>query len=326
MSGAGHVLILAGRFDPTCDLVVEELNRRAVPVFRADMAEFPLRLTLAASLSGDRWHGTLNNDRRTLDLASVRSVYYRRPTRPKFPEQMAAEARKVAETEARWGFGGLLTALPCRWLPPPGRAADAEYKPLQLRVAADVGMSVPRTLITNDPGAAKDFAHSLAGPLVYKPFFPVRGTVRGQTAAVYASLVDPGDLPHTDIATTAHMFQEWVPKAYEVRLTAVGGRIFAAEIHADSEAGHIDWRSDYDSHTYRVCDPPPEVATGVLRMLDRLGLPYGAFDFVVTPEGHWRFLEVNPSGQYGFIEQATGLPITAAICDYLGETGHDEHP
>ncbi|GAA5611683.1 ATP-grasp ribosomal peptide maturase [Streptomyces platensis] len=322
MTGAGHVLILAGRFDPTCDLVVEELNRRAVPVFRADMAEFPLRLTLAASLSGSRWHGTLANDRRTLDLASVRSVYYRRPTHPKFPEQMAAEARTVAEREARWGFGGLLTALPCRWLPPPGRAADAEYKPRQLRVAADVGLSVPRTLITNDPYAAKDFAESLdGGPVIYKPFFPVRGTVRGQTAAVYASIIDPGDLPHADIASTAHMFQEWVPKAYEVRLTAVDGQIFAAEIHADSDAGRIDWRSDYDSHTYRVCDPPPEVATGVQRMLDRLGLPYGAFDFVVTPEGQWRFLEVNPSGQYGFIEQATGLRITAAICDYLEGAG-----
>ncbi|GLW16340.1 MULTISPECIES: ATP-grasp ribosomal peptide maturase [Streptomyces] len=321
MTGAGHVLILAGRFDPTCDLVVEELNRRAVPVFRADMAEFPLRLALAASLSGDRWHGTLRNDRRTLDLGSVLSVYYRRPSRPTFPEQMAAEARKVAETEARWGFGGLLTALPCRWLPPPGRAADAEYKPLQLRVAAGVGLNVPRTLITNDPDAAKDFADSLGGPLVYKPFFHVRGTVRGQTAAVYASIVDPEDLPHADIATTAHMFQEWVPKAYEVRLTVVDGQIFAAEIHADSEAGRIDWRSDYASHTYKTCDPPPEVATGVLHMLDQLGLPYGAFDFVVTPERQWRFLEVNPSGQYGFIEQATGLPITAAICDYLEGAG-----
>lgn len=321
MTGAGQVLILAGRFDPTTDLVIEELNRRAVPVFRADMAEFPLRLTLAASLSEERWHGTLSNSRRTLDLASVRSVYYRRPTRPKFPEQMTPDTRKIAETEARWGFGGLLSALPCRWLPPPGKAADAEYKPLQLRVAAETGLSVPRTLITNDPDAAKDFADSIGGPLVFKPFFHVRGTVHGQTAAVYASIVTADDLPHPDIATTAHMFQEWVPKAYEVRLTAIGGRVFAAEIHADSDAGRIDWRSDYDSHTYKVCDPPPEVVAGALRMLDRLGLPYGAFDFVVTPEGKWRFLEVNPNGQYGFIEQATGLPITAAICDYLEGNG-----
>ncbi|AZS72873.1 ATP-dependent carboxylate-amine ligase [Streptomyces lydicus] len=321
MAGAGQVLILAGRFDPTTDLVVEELNRRAVPVFRADMAEFPLRLSLTASLGGSRWLGTLANDRRTLDLASVRSVYYRRPTRPQFPERMAPEARKIAETEARWGFGGLLSALPCRWLPPPGKAADAEYKPLQLRVAAEAGLCVPHTLITNDPEAAKAFADSLGGQLVFKPFFHVRGTAHGQAAAVYANIITAADLPHPDIATTAHLFQEWVPKAYEVRLTAIGGQIFAAEIHAGSAAGRIDWRSDYDSHTYRVCEPPPEVAAGVLRMLDRLELPYGAFDFVVTPEGDWRFLEVNPSGQYGFIEQATELPITAAICDYLEGIG-----
>ncbi|MFJ4688258.1 ATP-grasp ribosomal peptide maturase [Streptomyces sp. NPDC088789] len=321
MPGAGQILVLAGRFDPTCDLVVNELNRRGVPVFRADMADFPLKLTLAASLHGHRWNGTLASDRRTLDLASVRSVYYRRPIRPRLPEGMSAATRKVAETEARLGFGGLLTALPCRWLPPPGKAADAEYKPLQLRVAAQTGLSVPQTLITNDPGAARDFADTVGGPLVYKPFFPVRGTVDGQSAAVYASIVQPGDLPHPDIATTAHLFQEWVPKAHEVRLTAVGTTLFAAEIHAGSEAGHIDWRSDYDSHRYQVCEPPAEVTAGVLRMLGVLGLPYGAFDFVVTPEGDWRFLEVNPSGQYGFIEQATGLPITAAICDYLEGTG-----
>lgn len=189
-------------------------------------------------------------------------------------------------------------------------------------MAAEAGLNVPRTLITNDPEAARDFADVIVGPIVYKPFFHVRGTVRGRTVAVYANVVRPDDLPHPDIATTAHLFQEWVPKAYEVRLTVIGGRIFAAEIHADSAAGHVDWRSDYDSHTYKICEPPPGVADGVLRMLDRLGLPYGAFDFVVTPEGEWRFLEVNPSGQYGFIEQATGLPITAAICDYLeGTTG-----
>ncbi|MCX2971922.1 ATP-dependent carboxylate-amine ligase, partial [Streptomyces sp. JHD 1] len=82
-----------------------------------------------------------------------------------------------------------------------------------------------------------------------------------------------------------------------------------------------DWRSDYESHSYAVCDPPASVTAGVLRMLKRLELPYGAFDFAVTPDGDWRFLEVNPSGQFGFVEQATGLPITAAIVDYLEGKG-----
>lgn len=326
MAQAGTVLVLAGRFDPTADLVLGELNRRAVPVFRADIAEFPLRLALSASLSGNGWCGTLSTNRRTLDLAAVRSVYYRRPTRPELPKGMSPQARKIAEREARLGFGGLLTALPCPWLPPPGRAADAEYKPLQLRVAAESGLSVPRTLITNSPSAAQEFAESVGGPVIYKSFSHVRGVINDQITAVYTSIVKPENLSHPDIATTAHLFQEWVPKRYEVRLTAVGARIFAAEIHADSQAGHVDWRSDYASHSYSVCEPPASVQAGVLRMLERLELPYGAFDFVVTPDGDWRFLEVNPSGQFGFVEQATGLPITAAIADYLEGKGCERNP
>ncbi|MER7751499.1 hypothetical protein [Kitasatospora sp. NPDC097643] len=138
---------------------------------------------------------------------------------------------------------------------------------------------------------------------------------------MYASLLAHDDIGHPSIASTAHLFQEWVPKAHEVRLTAVGGRLFAAEIHANSDAARVDWRSDYDSLSYQVCEPPVAVAQGARRMIGQLGLPYGAFDFVVSPSGEWTFLEVNPNGQYGFIEQATGLPITAAICDYLEGTG-----
>lgn len=320
MAGAGTVLVLAGRFDPTADLVVEELNRRAVPVFRIDLADFPLRLALAAGLGEEGWRGTLRSDRRVLNLEAVCSVYYRRPARPRFPESMSPEARRVAEREARRGFGGLLTALPCRWLPPPGKAADAEYKPLQLRIAVDVGLRVPKTLITNDPHEAQKFAETVQNPIVHKPFSHVRGLIDGQTAAMYTTIVHTEHLQRPDIATTAHLFQEWVPKSHEVRMTVVDGRIFAAEIHTESEAGHLDWRSDYASHHYAVCTPPATVGAQVNRMLQYLGLPYGAFDFVVTPDGDWYFLEVNPSGQFGFVEQATGLPITAAIADYLEGT------
>ncbi|MFF3110541.1 hypothetical protein ACFVSN_15230 [Kitasatospora sp. NPDC057904] len=105
---------------------------------------------------------------------------------------------------------------------------------------------------------------------------PIRGTLDGESVAVYASVLAPGDVDHPSISTTVHLFQEWVPKAHEVRLTAVAGQLFAAEIHADSTAAHVDWRSDYDSLTYRVCDPPDAVASGVLSMLDELALPYGA--------------------------------------------------
>ncbi|MEU7159183.1 ATP-grasp ribosomal peptide maturase [Streptomyces chrestomyceticus] len=317
MDPSAPVLVLAGRFDPTADLAVEELNRRKVAVFRADTADFPCALDLSARLEDGRWCGTLANGRRSLDLEAVRSVYYRRPARPRLPASMDPEARKVAEREARRGLSGLLTALPCRWLPPPGAAADAEHKPVQLRLAAEAGLRVPRTLITNDPAEAQNFALALGGQVVYKPFLPVRGTLGGRSAAVYASVVSAQEVASPDLATTAHLLQELVPKTHDVRLTAVAGHLFAAEIHTTGQTNRVDWRRDYADHVYKACTPPSSVVQGVQQMLDRLQLPYGAFDFAVTSGGTWWFLEVNPSGQYGFIEQATGLPITAAICDYL---------
>lgn len=100
----------------------------------------------------------------------------------------------------------------------------------------------------------------------------------------------------------------------------VGRRMFAAEIHARSETAQLDWRADYAHHEYRATEVPAETAAGVLRLLDWFGLSFGALDFVVTPAGDWVFLEVNPNGQWGWIETETGLPITAASCDYLEGT------
>jgi hypothetical protein len=112
-------------------------------------------------------------------------------------------------------------------------------------------------------------------------------------------------------------FRNGYPKKYDVRLTVVGDRFFAVAIHTDSGNAYIDWRSDYSSLRYESIDTPDDVHDAVIALLNRLGLPFGAFDFVVTPEGEWVFLEVNPNGQWGWIEDRTGLPITSAMVDLL---------
>ncbi|GGJ84592.1 hypothetical protein GCM10010123_12780 [Pilimelia anulata] len=83
----------------------------------------------------------------------------------------------------------------------------------------------------------------------------------------------------------------------------------------------MDFRADYASLTYRVVPTPPEVAAGVAAFLAHFGLAFGALDFAVDRRGRWWFLECNPAGQVGFIEDATGLPITSAIADTLMEGG-----
>lgn len=108
-------------------------------------------------------------------------------------------------------------------------------------------------------------------------------------------------------------------KAYEVRINMVGTQAFATAIRAESAQAYIDWRTDYDHHAYSDSDIPDDVLQSISAMLRELGLVFGAFDFVVTPNGRWVFLEVNPNGQWEWIEAMTSAPISLALAEQLAK-------
>jgi hypothetical protein len=116
-----------------------------------------------------------------------------------------------------------------------------------------------------------------------------------------------------------HLFQRWVSKAYEVRVVVIGDHMTAAAIHAGTAEAYVDWRTDYDALTYELVEPPRDVVTGIWTLMGKLDLVYGALDFVVSPDGEWTFLEINPSGQYGWIESRTGAPLTTQLADLLAK-------
>jgi hypothetical protein len=121
------------------------------------------------------------------------------------------------------------------------------------------------------------------------------------------------------VTLTAHLFQQWIDKAHDVRLTVVDGRMFGAAVHAGTDGTCVDWRTDYDALTYNPVEVPADVAAGVRAMLDHDGLTFGALDFSVDRSGAWWWLENNPAGQWLWIEKDTGLPIADAHADYLLE-------
>ncbi|MFJ4677553.1 ATP-grasp ribosomal peptide maturase [Kitasatospora sp. NPDC088783] len=312
------VLVSTEVDDPTADLVVAELNRRRVPVLRFDPGrDFPTRTALAASLTADGWSGSLTVGNRTADLSGVRALYHRRPS-PYTPES-DGQADRFAAQENRWGLNGVLGALPgCLYLSHPQAIARAEYKPAQLAVAAGLGLPVPATLITNSPAEAKLFA--TAQSAIYKPLHAGAYHVDGEPAGIWAAPVEPGEITDA-VGNCAHLFQAQVPKSGDVRAVVVGEQVFCALITAPP--GVLDWRSAYRSLTYEPVDCPEPVRAALLRFLGEFGLHFGAFDFAVTPEGEWWFLECNPNGQWAWLEHAAGLPITSAIADLLenGVTG-----
>lgn len=309
------VLVLTRQADVTADLVIRELARRGVAVFRCDVAEFPARLVLAGELREGRWSGGLRVSRRGLDLAEVGAVYYRRPTGFRFAPGMTEENIRWARREALLGVGGVLASLPAVWVNHPHDLARAEYKPWQLTEACAVGLSPPRTLITNDPRRARAFAESLPGGVVYKPLSgPPTAT---PPVTLFTTRLATEQCGEPGVAATAHLFQEWIDdKAFEVRLMVVGERVFAARIDAASDVGRVDWRADAAALTYTCIQPPAGVQAGAVALVARLGLRYGALDFAVTADGRWVFFEINPAGQWAWIPQVR-QPITAAIADML---------
>lgn len=264
--------------------------------------------------------GTLTTADGVIDLETVRAVYYRRPTTYRFPDELSEEDRVFAAAQARNGFGGVLASLDCRWVNHPAAMCDAGFKPAQLTAAVRAGLSIPSTLITNSSMAAREFAASLNGPMVYKTFTPSPLLVNGESAGVYTSVVELGDLgDDTGIGLTACLFQAFVPKAFDARITVIGDKCFGAAIRANSEASRIDFRADYGNLTYQPVDVPDHVRGGLCRYLRGFGLSFAAVDMAVTENDEWLFLEANPNGQWSWIEQETGLPIADAFARFLVE-------
>jgi hypothetical protein len=176
---------------------------------------------------------------RQIDLERVCSVYRRHPAHFTFPDEMSVAERRFATLESVYGLGGVLSAQPWRWIDHPGAVADAAYKPRQLRVAAQCGLSVPRSLVTNVGARAREFAAEVGGALVYKSLSTGVVAEQNEVRIIYTSRLTADDLDDHAIALCCHLFQEWVPKAFDVRLTVVGGRCFAVAVHAGSAEAEV---------------------------------------------------------------------------------------
>ena len=307
------ILVLTCLDDPTADMVINHLNERGAYVARFDPgAEFPADAELSAWLGGCRARGILTTRSRRVVLEQVRGVYYRRPT-PYLSDQPSQVERFVG-TQSRFGLGGILSALPCLYVSHPWAITAAEHKPLQLATARRIGFEVPVTLITNRVGDARAFAAE-HGPIVYKPLRATPYTdPNGEPTTIWTAQVQSDDLDDT-IGGAAHLFQVRVDKVADLRVTVVGERVFCVRV--DSEL--LDWRQNYDRLSYVVIEPPSGLAERCLAYVGALGLRFGAFDFALTGEGVPVFLECNPNGQWAWLEDATGLPIAAAIADLLLE-------
>jgi glutathione synthase/RimK-type ligase-like ATP-grasp enzyme len=227
------------------------------------------------------------------------------------PGLSAAEAGYAARQadEALRGFFG---ALPARFVNDPWRDARACHKPLQLAAAEAAGLPVPPTLVTSDEPRARAFVEAQRGGRVVHKALHATPTDWHTTR-----FLEGRDLENLKAIRLAPVIlQAYVP-GVDLRVIAVGDRLFAAEIDATATGSPQDFRTVYDDCRVAPVELPAEVAGGLRRLMASLGLAYGAIDLRRREDGQHLFLEVNPSGLWRFVEHRTGQPISLAIAEHL---------
>lgn len=321
---ASTVLVVTALEDVTADWVIAALTEREVPVARVDPADIGPRLSFGARIcaGAPAWTGRLVTSSREVELGEVAAVYYRRPTpyAARF-EHLPAQQRDFATAEARHGLGGILNHLHgATYANHPGAVTAADFKPAQLQRAAQLGLYIPPTLVTNDLEAARKFAAD-HGHVIYKTFRGLPTGEEGHTGAIWAQRVDPDTFDDT-LAVTAHLFQAEIPKTGDVRVTVVGKEVFAQQIAAPD--GALDWRrGDWDELLHAPIVVPGAIEAALHSYLSAFGLAFGCFDFALTGDGDraadWVFIECNPNGQWGWLPDSAA--ITEAFADLLQNGG-----
>jgi hypothetical protein len=161
-------LLITERFEPTADVLVAELRRRSVPFLRWNLDQYPLGSSLSYRLSNGEFDAEISTDGRKLKLDSVASVWCRGFWPTGFPSDLGRAERKFAEQESQRALDGVITVASALWINHPHNHVRANSKPAQLYAARQVGLEIPPTVISNDPGEVGSFVSQTRGETVYK--------------------------------------------------------------------------------------------------------------------------------------------------------------
>ena len=313
---ADTVLIVTASYDESADYVIKILHQKGIPTFRLNTDHFPSNVKATFQPPNDIIFSAGNE---AIWGESIKSVWYRRFISPELPEELDPGVREFCERESRAFLQGVLAALPTkRWMSSPQMISKAERKPYQLTVASQLGFTIPKTIITNDPISVNKIAH--IDRLVAKAVSSGYIANPEGNRAIFTSELRSEDLNElAGLALSPVIFQEYVDKVSDIRVTVVDGEVFAAEILSQNrESSRIDWRATDDPNLpHHRHELPLRLTTLCRELVSHLNLSFGAIDLALKPDGSYVFFEINPNGEWLWIEDKLGFPISERIAQWL---------
>ncbi|TDE08701.1 MvdC/MvdD family ATP grasp protein [Dyadobacter psychrotolerans] len=303
------ILIITHKSDFTADFLVNRLNEKGISYYRLNCEDISVHTEV--SLSSD------SNFSPIIDgISKFTSVWFRRTKLPE-PIDVDPFVEVFYLSELRWFQKNLWNTLEARWLSEPSAVYRAENKFLQLKIAQQIGFAIPCTLVSTDVVRIKQFFDDSRGQVIIKPIYNNRFESKSNSHLIYTSKISRADIENLqESLPLPSIYQKYIDKKNEVRVTVVGDRVFSACVDSQqNEITKVDWRKE--RLPFSRCCLPETIQNKCLEIVRALNLSFGAIDLIVTPEGEYVFLEINPNGQWAWIEMDTELPISDSIIEFL---------
>ncbi|MCZ2483908.1 hypothetical protein G9H64_13150 [Aquirufa nivalisilvae] len=303
------ILIITHKEDYTADFVINKLNNAGIKYFRFNCEDL------------DKINYFFENESNLIfnlnNVQSIKSIWFRRTKLPDL--NLKNESDKIfilADYEML--LENIYSVLESKkWLSHPKHVYQAENKIYQLRTAKDIGFKIPDTLITNQHLLLEKFIKKHNENVIIKPIRQGRINHKNGLKSIFTNKISMSTINGlNEFIITPCIFQEYIDKEYELRITIVGNKCFSAKVNSQKfEESKIDWRKkNLKFEQYLL---PKEISDMCLKLTQKLNLSFGAIDLIRNNKGEYVFLEINPNGQWAWLETDAGLKISDEIINFL---------
>ncbi len=314
--------IISNAADPTADFLQHKLAAAGVRFVRLNTEDLA-KAAVTISYPQGQCCSSVRLSSGAFSVSALKAIYYRRPKPPDIDESVGEELRSWMQNEFRQTWGGMLLALrDVNWMNHPLAISEAAYKPEQLARALEYGLHIPDTLITSEPSAAEQFCLEHEWQVVAKPVG--HGEIRGADGETrywaYTNLITADCWRSFHLVENCPtLFQRYIRKVLDIRATVIGDKCISVALHSqENEESRIDCRRQGMRYMrYSKVELPDPVARSLVALARSYGLQFAAVDLALDGAGQYWFLELNPAGQWAWLEEVSGVPISSAIIDCL---------
>lgn len=309
------ILLLSNKWDISTDYIVENLRKRDCKFLRINSEDLINSSSLVSFHPFCFWI----KDKKINLTKNLRSVFLRRPGKPfEFIETDKPSSSTLRYVTDQWhSFISGLESIPnVLWINDPHKNSFAEMKINQLAYAEKIGFRIPKTCMTNSKKELFEFAESCDNKIIAKALYSPLIQDNEKEFFVFSNrLSDFSSIDEKEFSLAPTIFQEEIQNKIDYRITIVGSSCFSAEI-IYKDKSILDWRKIKDEIQIKPCSLPSDITEQCIRYVSKLGLVFGAIDLVKSKDDYY-FLEINPNGEWGWLQKNPGLPIAESISNQL---------